>query len=261
MPEVTLRGKAGVPQTKQEGNTIVVKKNIVNAVLEERIPARKLKGKQAQLAVFSKAELDSRVAAAKSETADLVHKNARELMADSEKTSETSRKKLAEKARHMKGKVAAAKKATQTAKTATQTAKAAAVQVEVDMNALANQMGVELEKKFAEQKQHMKGKVVAAKKATQTAKDAAKAEIKKVKARSVNDTGKAITLNEDLLKTTEKQETTLKRIRKERDDYKTLANAKETPATPAASSRAPGTPTSRAPLTPAQRGRSRTPAR
>ena len=292
MPDVILRGKAGVPQTKQEGNTIVVKKDIANAVLEERIPARKLKGKQAQLAVFGKAELDSKVAAAKKETAGHVSKMANEMLANSQKQMlENSEKKLAENARHMKGKVVAAKKATQTAKNATQTAKKAALQVEVTMDALSNQMGAELKKQIAEQKQHMKGKVAAANRATQavktakkTAEAAAEAEIKKVQEKSATDTRKAIALNEDLLKATAKHDKDLTRIRKERNDFKRRAldvessnssgdvppapraipktpKVKQEAGTSAASSRTPGTPVSRAPLTPAQRGRSKSVAR
>ena len=216
MPEVILRGKAGVPQTKQEGNTIVVKKDIANAVLEERIPARKMKGKQAQLAVFSKAELDSKVAAAKKETADLVHSNARELMANSEKQIlETSEKKLAEKARHMKGKVAAAKKATQTSKKATQTAKAAG--------------------KAA-------GKAVGARDAT----------IARLTDQAVEDESNHVMENAKLKSKVNEQRGDITRLRQERNTAREAVGGAGGTATPKAKA---------APMTPAQRGRSRTPAR
>ena len=182
MPEVILRGKTGVPQTKQEGNTIVVKKDIANAVLVERTPATRRTGKQAPGAVYTKAEVESKVAAATKLTA-------------------------------------------------------------ATMSTLANQLGANLEKKFA-------------------------AEIMKVQEKSATDTRKAIALNENLLKQTEKHDKDLTRIRKERNDFKRRAldvessNSSvepraprvipktpkvklEAPGTPAASSRAPGTPAKR----------------
>jgi hypothetical protein len=130
MPEVILRGKAGVPQTKQEGNTIVVKKDIANAVLEERHPTRRLKGKQAQLPVFSQAEVDSKVEAAKQKTAAGMNTLANQMGANLQKKFEDKIEKekagrakaedeLADKARFMKGKVVAAQKAKATAQKAT----------------------------------------------------------------------------------------------------------------------------------------------
>jgi len=111
MPEVILRGKAGVPQTKHEGNTIVVKKDIANAVLEERHPATRRNGKQAPTPVYTKAEVQAKVAAATKVTAMNMNKIASKHAVNLETG-------FANKTRFTKGKVVAAQKATVATKAA-----------------------------------------------------------------------------------------------------------------------------------------------
>ena len=111
MPVLIVRGKTGVPQTTQEGNTIVVKKDIANAVLEERHPATRRNGKQAPTAVYTKAEVKAKVAAATKATATGMNTMASKHAVELENG-------FAKKTRFMKGKVAAAQKATVATKAA-----------------------------------------------------------------------------------------------------------------------------------------------
>jgi hypothetical protein len=58
MVELILRGKAGPPKISREGTSIVVKKTIAGATVEERSPATRVTGKQAAAtATYTEGEL------------------------------------------------------------------------------------------------------------------------------------------------------------------------------------------------------------
>jgi len=235
MPVLIVRGKTGVPQTTQEGNTIVVKKDIANAVLEERHPATRRNGKQAPTAVYTKAEVKAKVDAAKSEHGLNIAKQASGLLAAQKKEVEAMAFEAADvllKRQEKKTKAA--------------------------VKTLKNNVQARNQKTKAIQ-------ASAAEKIAKAERDSAKAE---------RDTAKAIALNKELLETNEQQAKDLKRIRKARTDFRASQAETATrgaPGTPATSSMAPKTPVARAPgtpaastaapRTPAQRGRSRSMAR
>jgi len=259
MPQVLLKGTAGTPRTTREGSTTIVKKDIANVVLEERIPTRKLKGKQAPGAVYTKAEVKAKVEAAKSEAADHVAKHANGLLAAQKKEVEAKAFEAADALLKRQE-----KKTKATVKT------------------LKNNAQARIQKTKAIQ-------ASATEKIAKAERDSAKAG---------RDTAKAIALNKDLLDTNEQQAEDLNKFERAKTDLNkfiatdpelkaamTKARVKlqaeqsassaapktpgaKAPGTPAASkapgtpaaSKAPGTP-SRVPLTPAQRGRSKSMAR
>jgi len=221
MPEVILRGKTGVPQTKQEGTTIVVKKDIANAVLEERHPATRRNGKQAPTAVYTKAEVKAKVAAATKATATGMNTMASKHAVELENG-------FAKKTRFMKGKVAAAQKAT----VATKAAAKAAI------------------KKVQEKSTTDTGKAIALNKELLETNEQQAVDLKKIE-REKTDLNKFIAGDPELKAAVAKARVKLE------------ARAPGTPAASSGAPRTPGTPAAStgAPRTPAQRGRSRSMAR
>ncbi len=129
MPEVTLRGKAGVAKIKRDGKAIVITKQIKTAVLEERLPYRRLVGKQQQLPV-TPAQFDEAIVkavkAAKSETSLLVNKHANKTMDAKVAEHKKEIKAIIEKAA-----MASARAATATANAADESKKAMALKKEL----------------------------------------------------------------------------------------------------------------------------------
>ncbi len=125
MPEVTLKGKAGVAKIKRDGKAIVITKHIKAAVLEERLPYRRLVGKQQQLPV-TPAQFDEAIVkavkAAKSQTSFLLNKQLNETV---DRTVAKKKKEI--KAVMEKAAMASARAATATTKAKDDTAKALAL--------------------------------------------------------------------------------------------------------------------------------------
>jgi len=236
MPEVILRGTAGAPKTEQKGSMLVVSKDIKEAVLEERHPAKRIKGKSTPaVPTFTEEQVKAKVKAAervmKTITGDGVSNQANSLMKEMREDF----------------------------------AKASSAQAK------------ELEDKFTRKTKMLKNTAMASKAQVKTVKAVGKDVVKKVGAKAKEAIaeiaqlkqqvamGEQSAYDQQLLKNTEQeklktkvgqQKADITRLRQERNNAREAAGGAGGTTTPKAKAAGSG-----APMTPAQRGRSRTPAR
>ena len=236
MPEVILRGKAGAPKTEQKGSLLIVSKDIKEAVLEERHPAKRIKGKSTPaVPTFTEEQVKAKVKAAervmKTITGDGVSDKANSFIKE----------------------------------------------MEVKFAKASSDQAKELEDKFTRKTKMLKNTAMASKAQAKTVKAVGKDAVKRVGAKAKEAVADIAQLkqqvqqstqsayDQQLLHTTEQeklktkvgqQKADITRLRQERNKAREAAGGAGGTTTPKAKAAGSGVP-----MTPAQRGRSRTPAR
>jgi hypothetical protein len=235
MPEVILKGNTGTPKSERKGGMIIVSKDIKDAVLEERHPQKRIKGKSAPgAATFTTEEVKAKVTAAELKKGEHMAKLSSSYM-DQLKAKAASDQTKANQ--HFKDMEEAAAKA-------------------------ASEQTKALEAKFAKNTKVMKSVAVAS-----------KALVKQVKKKTKKDANVMVNSMNKILSQGRQNLNVIKEAREARENpppppveiRKRKAKAKAAPATPAPATPAPATPappTPPRPPTPAEKGRrSMTPAR